>query len=190
MAPHHLIFEGAELCGKSFLMNQVYNVLEKKYNKSGNVLDGCHWFNCDVGIFGTKYGKPCIESYAEMMAKLRDKNLLLEKFYISDKVYNKIYNNTEIDYSDIEKKLKSLDFKIVMIKVAPDPKIFAKRLKDRLNLYPHYKRIAHEPEWYIKQQEEYLKEIGATSLPKLEVDLTEIPNDKTAREILKWIKEN
>ena len=51
---HHLIFEGAELSGKSWLISQVYNYLEPKYNQSDFILDGCNWFNCDVGIYGTK----------------------------------------------------------------------------------------------------------------------------------------
>ena len=39
---HHLIFEGAELSGKSWIMSQIYNYLEPKYNQSKDILDGCH----------------------------------------------------------------------------------------------------------------------------------------------------
>ena len=31
---HNIIFEGAELTGKSYLMSQVYNYLEPKYNRA------------------------------------------------------------------------------------------------------------------------------------------------------------
>ena len=51
---HNIIFEGPELVGKSYLMSQIYDYLEPKYNSGGKIMDGCHWFNCDVGIFGTE----------------------------------------------------------------------------------------------------------------------------------------
>ena len=39
---HHIIFEGAELAGKSWLMSQVYDQLEPKYNQQNHILDDCH----------------------------------------------------------------------------------------------------------------------------------------------------
>lgn len=45
---HHIIFEGAELVGKSYIMSRIYDFLEEKYNKNRNILDGCHWFNSDI----------------------------------------------------------------------------------------------------------------------------------------------
>src|SRR5512145_322970 len=74
---HHLIFEGAELSGKSWLMSQIYDRLEPKYNRNKNILDGCHWFNCDVGVYGTEHGKPVIEHFCRIFAELQDKNLLV-----------------------------------------------------------------------------------------------------------------
>lgn len=88
---HHIIFEGAELSGKSYLMSQVYNYLEPKYNNNGGVLDGCHWLNCDVGIYGTKHGKSVIKNYMGIAKELKDKNLLFEKFHVSDIIYNRLH---------------------------------------------------------------------------------------------------
>ena len=64
---HHLIFEGAELVGKSYLMNNIYNYIEKKYNNTKVILDGCHWFNTDVGVFGTQIGYDCILQYIQLL---------------------------------------------------------------------------------------------------------------------------
>ena len=64
---HHLIFEGAELAGKSWIMSQVYNHLQAKYNESKFIMDGCHWFNCDIGIYGTKYGNDVIKNYINIL---------------------------------------------------------------------------------------------------------------------------
>lgn len=189
MKPHHLIFEGAELAGKSWLMSQIYDRLEPKYNQSGYLLDGCHWFNCDVGIYGTKHGQPIIKSYLKIFAELKNNHLLVEKFYLSDLVYNRLHRQQEINYKNIEQQLKKLGFKIILITLPPDKKIIQARIADRLKLYPHYERILRQPEWYIKQQEEYLKEIKKTGLPYLIIKTEKLPDNNLTKQILKWLKE-
>jgi thymidylate kinase len=186
---HHLIFEGAELSGKSWIMSQIYNYLEPKYNQSGFVLDGCHWFNCDVGVYGTKYGGPVIKKYLEVFSELNDKNIIVEKFHISDIIYNRLHRKEEINYSLIEKELAAQNFKIILITFPENEKILQQRIDDRLKLYPHYKRIMHEPGWYIAQQREYLKEIKKTKLPHMIVPTENLPDINMVDKILEWIGE-
>lgn len=186
---HHLIFEGAELAGKSWLMSQVYDFLESKYNQNKVVLDGCHWFNCDVGIYGTKFGAPVIRNFISIFEVLRNKNLLVEKFFLSDKIYNRLHNKKEINYSGIEKKLEKLNFKIILVVFPEKEKIIRARIKDRLQIYPHYEKILRNPQWYIKQQQEYKKEIAKTKLPYLIIETEKLPNYSLADQILKWLDE-
>lgn len=186
---HHLIFEGAELSGKSFLMSGVYDFLEKKYNKNKTVLDGCHWLNTDIGIFGTNLGKPCIEKFTEILEIIKAKNVMFEKFHISDIVYSRLHRHVEVPYAKIEQTLKSLGAKIVLCQFPENEKLIQKRLNDRLSLYPHYKRIAHNPQWYIVQQQEYQKEINKTVLPHITVDLSHLPDPKAVNKILEWMGE-
>lgn len=185
---HHILFEGAELIGKSYVMSEVYNVLEAKYNTNSGVLDGCHWFNSDIGIFGTRLGKPCIEKYVEMLEILKEKNVLFEKLHISDIVYNRLHGNITVSYKGVEKKLLQLGVKIILCIIREDENLFQKRIQGRLRLYPHYKRILKSPSWYIRQQREYINEIKKTKLPYLIVDMSEIPNKKSS-DILQWIGE-
>lgn len=187
--PTHLIFEGAELAGKSWLMSQIYDHLEAKYNKNKVVLDGCHWFNCDVGVYGTKHGKPIIQNYCKILEELKNKNLLLEKFYISDIVYNRLHRGKEVKYGAVEKFLLKNDFKIVLCAFEENEKLLKKRIKDRLSLYPHYERILREPSWYIKQQKEYLKEIQKAKLPCLVIRGGKFPDFKLVDNILSWVGE-
>lgn len=186
---HHLIFEGAELSGKSWLMSRIYDFLEPKCNKNKKLLDGCHWFNCDVGVYGTKHGLPVIKNYLNIFKELNEENLLIEKFHLSDKIYNRLHNKKEIDYAGIEKILKKLNFKIILLTFPEDKKILKKRIADRLNLYPHYERILRNPEWYIKQQKEYLKEIKKTKLPYLILNTDKLPDNNLILKILTWINE-
>lgn len=185
--PYHLIFEGAELAGKSWIISQIYNHIEPKYNASGNILNGCHWFNCDVGIYGTEHGKRVNKNYLKICEELKGSNIILEKFHISDIVYNKIFHKKNISYKKIEEVLAELGFKVILITLPPDPAVIEKRLQDRLNLYPHYARIAQNPEWYIKQQDLYLAEVKRSRLPYLIVETNQLPDKNIIKNILNWI---
>ena len=187
--PQHLIFEGAELAGKSWLMSQIYDHLEPKYNQNNRILDGCHWFNCDVGVYGTKHGLPIIKHYLKIFQELRNKNILVEKLQLADLIYNRLHRNKEIDYTEIEKELAELNFKTILVCFPEDKKIIKKRIADRLNIYPHYEQILRSPDWYIKQQREYKEEIKKSILPSLIIETNVLPDHKLSKKILNWIGE-
>ena len=186
---HHLIFEGAELAGKSWIMSQVYNHLEPKYRTEKFILDGCLWFNCDNGIFGTKYSSNYIKNNIKVFQDLKDKNLILEKFHISDVVYHYLYNDKKLDYELEEKELERLNFKIIFIKFREDEGLIKKRIKDRLNLYPHYESILKDVSWYLKQQKEYEKEIKKSKLNYFEIETDVLPDYKIIDSILNFLEE-
>ncbi|MFW0837403.1 MAG: hypothetical protein ACKKL5_00170 [Candidatus Komeilibacteria bacterium] len=186
---HKLIFEGAELTGKSFIISQVYDYLEKKYNSHPHILNGCHWLNCDIGIFGTISGRQAIEHYVDLLADLPAENMILEKLYWSDKVYQKLYNNKEVNYDKIEERLLSLGARVILTTVQPSEELWAKRLADRLSLYPHYKRIKQTPKQYTRQQEIYQDIARHSKLPSLTIDLTTLPDPEAVDTILHWLGE-
>lgn len=186
---HKIIFEGAELSGKSYLMSQVFDFLEPKYNSGGKIMDGCHWFNCDVGVFGGKYGKVALEKYLELMESMEDSNMMLEKFHLTERVYQKLYNNVDFDYSKIEDRLKRINAKIILTTFEENEDLIEGRLKDRLNLYPHYGRIAQGPAQYIKQQQIYKKFIKQSKLEYIIVDASILPNKKIVQDILDFLQE-
>lgn len=184
----HLIFEGAELSAKSFLISTIYPVLEKRDHTSSDVLDGCYWFNSDVGIFGTDKGPAIIEKYVEMAEILRGKNILFEKLHISDMVYWQMYTKSlrELKYLKyIEERLKEMDFKIILTTFRNDEALIKKRLEVRLKQYPHYERIAKPISFYLQQQELYKTAVKASSLPYLEVDMSDYDASNGQR-VLEW----
>lgn len=186
---HNIIFEGAELSGKSYLMNQVFNVLEPKYNSGGKILDGCHWFNCDVGLFGTKFGSIVLEKYLELMESINDTNVMVEKFHLTEAVYQKLYNQKDFDFSQLEDKLSKLNTKIILLTFKEDTALLEQRLQDRLNLYPHYARIAQTPADYIKQQQLYIKLVKKSKLDYQIFDSSILPNDQVVNQILSFLGE-
>jgi len=186
---HHLIFEGAELSGKSWIMSQIHDTLEPKYNQSGFILDGCHWFNCDVGVFGTENANAVINDYTQIFSTLQKQNIIIEKFHLSDLVYQHIFKNKVVNYSEVEQKLFELNFKIILIIIPEDIDIIKNRLADRLRLYPHYARIQQTPEWYLNQQNLYLANIKKSKLPYLIVPTDKLPDERPIKKILDWINE-
>ena len=190
---HRLIIEGVELAGKSSITHQIYDFLERKYNISGHTLDGCHWINADINVFGTELGKDMINLYIKMGELLysRGKNVIFEKFHISDQAYNSFHNDKTIDYEMEEKKLMELETKIILCTINPDSEIFKSRLEDRLSQsgYFHYHRIAKKPDDYIKLQEKYIELCEKSKLPVLKVDLSVLPNHEVVKEILDWLGE-
>ncbi len=186
---HKIIFEGAELTGKSYLMSQVFNNIEPKYNSGGHILDGCHWFNCDVGIFGTNLGEVVLSKYLDLVEAIAESNVMLEKFHLTEAAYQKIYKGEDFDFSSIEARLKKLDTKIIMVTFDEDEKMIAKRLADRLKLYPHYSRIAQKPIDYIHQQRVYLELLSKSQLEYLVVNASQLPNQPLVNTILKFLGE-
>jgi len=185
--PTHLIFEGPELSGKSFLISQIYPLLEQNNFSSPHFLDGCFWFNCDLGFFGTQYGQPLIQKYMEMVNLLQAKPLILEKFHLSDLVYRKQYCQELPDYSAVEKKLLEMNFKVILTTFKDDGAVLQKRLSDRLKLYPHYRRIAKDAAFYIQQQKLYRQVVSQSTLPYLEVTLNHFsPEEYTP--VLDWLR--
>lgn len=184
-----IIFEGAELAGKSWIMSQVYEYLEPKYNSAGNIFDGCHWFNSDNGVFGTSPSRGVIEGYLQIFEALREKSIIVEKFTLSDEIYQKLHNNLDYDYSRVNHRLVELGFKIVLITFPEDKEKLQARIQDRLNLYPHYERILHPIDWYQKQQAMYRERIEKQGLPYLIADTDILPDDNLVKEIIAWIDE-
>jgi len=186
---HNIIFEGAELSGKSYLMSQIFDYLEPKYNSGGQIMDGCHWFNCDVGIFGTRFGEVALGKYLDLMEAINDTNVMIEKFHLTEAVYQKLYYGRDFNFSYIEDRLKKIKAKIVLVTFREDEDLISKRLTDRLNLYPHYNRIAQKPVKYIEQQKTYLDLITKSKLDYLIIDASDLPNPPLVEKILKFLKE-
>lgn len=186
--PYHLIFEGAELSGKSWVMSQVYNELEPKYATSRDVLDGCYWLNCDLGFFGTNLAPEMIENYLAIFKTLSQKNIIVEKFLLSALVYGELYGQGQVDREGIESRLRAMGFKIVLLTFPEDKELIGRRLEDRLRLYPNYGRIAKESEFYIAQQRLYRKYLLESTLDHLIIEADKFPDVTIVAKVREWLK--
>ena len=120
---------------------------------------------------------------------MREANIIMEKLHLTEAVYQKLYNKIDFDFFNIEKRLKKEKVKIILTIYDEDEKLIKKRLKERLELYPHYKRIAQEPTQYIEQQRLYLKLLKKSKLDYLIINTSKLPDDNLTTKVLKFIKE-
>lgn len=188
---HKLIIEGSELVGKSFITHELYTHLEpQQTSEQQYLLDGCHWFNCDVGVFGTPKGATIINHYLHIAQEFDSAHIIFEKFHISDQVYSKHYRATEVDHHKTEERLLVQGFKIIFLEIDEDPNLFEKRLQDRLNLYPHYKKIAQTAKNYIELQKTYQHYIEQSLLPTLKLNTSQLPDNSLLTTISSWLEKN
>lgn len=184
--PHHLIFEGAELTGKTYLIHEVWKKLEARYHSGKGTLDGCIWFNADVGLYGTRDGWPLVESYLKIAKMLSHRNIIFEKLHLTQYLYSSDKDLSK--FRAIDNQLVELNFKIVLTISPENEKVFSQRLIDRLHGDSPYKRIAHSPSWYLKKQQEYQKLLKESQLPHLTVENQEFPNNNY-QAVLNWLGE-
>lgn len=182
-----IIFEGVELAGKSWVMSQLYPILETQGNTNPLFLNGCIWFNCDIGLLGDTYGQTFIEHQIKLAQAIPDRTMLWEKFHISDAAYRQFHGLEKISYNATEEQLLALGARIIFCRVNPDQALFEQRLADRLRLYPHYQHIAKSPADYIRLQTVYEQVIVDSKIPSLTLDTSQLPNINLVSQISSWL---
>ena len=82
-----------------------------------------------------------------------------------------------------------VDTKIILVTFPEDEELIKARLQDRLNLYPHYEKIAQAPAEYIKQQQLFKELIKQSELEYLIIETDQLPDEKLVEQILQFIGE-
>ncbi len=183
---HKLIFEGPELAGKSYVIHGVWDFLERKYNLTNTILDGCIWFNADVGIFGTDFGWPVIKKYIEIGNILKSKCVIFEKFHITNHIYTN-YKNSDV-FTSIDQILYEEGFELIHVSSQFSTNEIQQRINDRLKSNSSYARIAKPPDWYKEKRDEYINLVNESKLKSYTVTNTYFPNNNHEK-VLRWLGE-
>ena len=183
-----IIVEGAELTGKSFIISQLYRALQPRFQTHPHILNGCHWFNNDVGLLGDVSGERLLEHHTNLIESLPDRLIILEKFHLSHAIYAEIYSGADFRYNSLESRLAERGAVLLLCALESADAIWQQRLAERLRLYPHYGRIAQKPAGYQQQQELYQQRFDSSQLPKKRLDTTHLPNDQLITSTLRWLE--
>lgn len=179
-----LIFEGAELVGKSTLTSAMYQKLVHAYTTSHEILDGCYYLYCDIGIFSTPLARDYIFHMAKIVELMKQRNVVLDKFHLADEVYQLEYRDNEVSHRWVEEEiLRPLDVRMVLVTVSEEH--LEQRLQQRLQSDPHYALIQKPFDFYKRMQERYLQAIQHTTLEWLQVDGS-VPPAENVNRILTW----
>jgi thymidylate kinase len=179
-----LIFEGAELVGKSTLTAATYQRIVHAYTYSNEILDGCYYLYCDIGIFSTSLAKDYLFHMAKIAELMRYHNVVFDKFHLADEVYQQEYRGKKVSHRWVEEDiLEPLGTRIVLVTVSEDQ--LEERLQQRLKSDPHYALIQKPFDFYKRMQERYLQAIQNTTLEWIQVDGALPPEENVAR-ILAW----
>lgn len=179
-----LIFEGAELVGKSTLTSAMYQKLVHAYTTSNEILDGCYYLYCDIGIFSTPLARDYIYHMAKIVELMKQRNVVLDKFHLADEVYQLEYRDNEVSHRWVEEEiLRPLDVRMILVTVSEEH--LEQRLQQRLQSDPHYTLIQKPFDFYKRMQERYLQAIQHTTLEWLQVDGS-VPPAENVNRILAW----
>ena len=179
-----LIFEGAELVGKSTLTSATYQRLVHAYTSSNEILDGCYYLYCDIGIFSTPLARDYIFHMAKIVELMKQRNVVLDKFHLADEVYQQEYRGKTVSHRWVEDEiLRPLGTRMILVTVSEEH--LEERLQQRLRSDPHYALIKKKFDFYKRMQERYLQAIQHTTLEWLMVDGA-IPPEENVTRILSW----
>jgi len=179
-----LIFEGAELVGKSTLTSATYQRIVHAYTSSNEILDGCYYLYCDIGIFSTPLARDYIYHMAKIVELMKQRNVVLDKFHLSDEVYQQEYRGRMVSHRWVEDEiLRPLDTRVILVTLSKEH--LEQRLQQRLQSDPHYALIQKPLDFYTRMQDRYLHTIQNTSLDCITVDGAAPPEENVTR-ILKW----
>lgn len=179
-----LIFEGAELVGKSTLTAATYQRLVHAYTSSNEILDGCYYLYCDIGIFSTPLAKDYIYHMAKIIELMKQRNVVLDKFHLADEVYQQEYRGKTVSHRWVEDEiLRPLGTRMILVTVSEEH--LEQRLQQRLQSDPHYALIKKPFDFYKRMQQRYLEAIQHTTLDWLQVDGA-APPEENVTQILAW----
>ena len=179
-----IIFEGAELVGKSTLTSATYQRLVHEYTTSNEILDGCYYLYCDIGVFSTPLARDYLYHMAKIIELMRRCNVVVDKFHLADEVYQAEYRGITVAHRWVEHEiLRPLDTRLVLVTV--DAEHLEQRLEQRLRSDPHYALIQKPLDFYLRMQQRYQQAIEQTTLAWMRVDGAR-PVEENVTEVLAW----
>jgi Thymidylate kinase len=179
-----LIFDGAELAGKSTLTAAMYQRIVHAYTSSDEILDGCYYLYCDIGIFSTPLARDYIFHMAKIVELMKQRNVVMDKFHLADEVYQQEYRGKTVSHRWVEEEiLQPLGTRLILVTVSEEH--LEQRLQQRLKSDPHYALIQKPFEFYRRMQERYLQAIQHTTLEWLQVDGS-LPPEENVTRVLTW----
>lgn len=111
---------------------------------------------------------------------------IVDRFHISTRMYQLMNNGTDYDFRWLEQRLLSLGFRLIFLNRTPES--FAAAREERL-------KVSGNPSQYddlnrfVEEQELFKRLISESSLPKLELDISDNDIPKAVENIADWMEQ-
>lgn len=193
-----VILEGTRLTHKTdlaFALNEHPRVVgPRKYRYHSPVISG-EW----CGFTNTPWGRGLInfepdeeakaletyDAWVRLFELQRYYSWMVDRFHISTKLHQRLYNHREYDFTTLESRLRALNFRLVFVHRTPES--FAAARAERL-------KVSGNPAQYddlsrfVTEQSVLSQLVGESQLETLHVDISHDDVNTAADEIADWLE--
>lgn len=124
-------------------------------------------------------------TWAKLFENLRYYSWIVDRFHLSTRAYQRHAHGTDYDFSDLERRLRAVGFRLVLLTRRPET--FAAAREARL-------RVSGNPSQYddldafIDEQERLRALARESALDLLELDVSDLPVDAACDRIVDWLE--
>ncbi len=194
-----IIIEGTRLTFKTelaFALNEHPRLVgPRKYRYHSPLVSGewCAFTNYPWGRglinFEPHEEALAMETYGTWMRlfeQLRYYSWVVDRFHLSTRVFQRLQRGREYDFRWLEERLRAVGFRLVLC--VRRPETFAAARAERL-------KVSGKPDQYndldpfIREQEEFRRLAGASTLPWLELDMSDNNVARAADAVADWMEQ-
>ncbi|MBM4175968.1 MAG: hypothetical protein FJ213_07325 [Ignavibacteria bacterium] len=193
-----IILEGTRLTFKTeivFALNKHPRIVgERKYRYHSPIISAewCSFTNFPWGRGLINFSKDeeakamkTYETWLELFELQKYYSWIIDRFHISTKVYQKIYNNREYDFNSIEQRLTELGFHVVLL--TRSAQSFKEAREERIKVSGNPSQY-DDLDKFIFEQNIFIEEIQRSILPKFEIDISDNNISRVVEEISDWME--
>lgn len=194
-----IILEGTRLTFKTeiaFALNEHPKIVgNRKYRYHSPIISAewCGFTNFPWGRglinFAPSEEEQAMETYhtwLRLFELLRYYSWIVDRFHISTKMYQLLYQGKEYNFTWIEERLLALNFHLVFCKRREDSFYHAREIRLKVSGNPSQ---YNDLKVFIKEQEVLNSIVEKSLLPKLVVDISDNDIKKASDSIANWLEE-
>lgn len=193
-----IILEGTRLTHKTdlaFALNEHPRIVgPRKYRYHSPLISAewCGFSNQPWGRgainFSVEEEELAMETYrtwARLFELQRYYTWIVDRFHISTMVHQRLHHGRDYDFGWLEERLAPLDFRV--IHCIRQPESFAAARQQRLKVSGNPGQY-DDLDFFIREQEEFHKQVQASRLMSLELDVSDGDIERAADRIADWLE--
>lgn len=111
---------------------------------------------------------------------------IIDRFYISTRAYQRFHHHKDFDFTWLEQRMEPLGFRIVFL--TRTPQSFTQAREERLRISSHPAQYDHL-ETFIEEQKLMRSLLEDSTLPRLEIDISDNDVKRAAEQVVDWLEE-